>query len=159
MDEIVDSLEALQKSFAGDKANDYPIITKSKAKSGAKFKKNLVEFWSKWFLKLKEKQLLEDEEGPLEVVKNWIVTMTSSSFRPFRHTATVIALALSTAICAATGKTHAELLNVSVQLKKKGKGDNASRMLNQLKSKETDLKAVKTTLESHMNDFFDGYPC
>ena len=81
--------------------------------------------------------------------------MSSSSFRPFRHTATFIALTLLTAICQATGKISTELKNTELQAKKQSKSSAGNRLSEQLKQKAAELTEVKESLEVHMNDFFD----
>jgi hypothetical protein len=109
-------LEELQQHF-DENAGQYPLLDR-----GKEAKQEVSAFFA-FFTHL----IYSDDDGIwdgilLEVLSNWIVAMTSSSFRPFRHTATSLALHICSCLCPVisnldhpnqnTGReSHAQLYN------------------------------------------------
>ena len=95
----------------------------------------------------------------MEWVKSLIFTLSSSSFRPFRHTATIAALALTTALTELAEnlvKEQTRLANQSEKLRTKSSAGDL-RKSNDLKTQQESLLAKKQTIDNQIMDFVNGY--
>lgn len=76
---------------------DYPLIGKGKA--GTIFKKSLTIFFNRLIHTIAATEQLYDHPELIENVQIWIGTLSSAASRPFRHTATIVALEITSALC------------------------------------------------------------
>lgn len=102
LDNVVDSAQDIQDEFKETSIPSYPIVSGSE--QFKKFKKSLAEFFARLLTTASESDLLltapitnessKDilDHPVIDVLKEWLSTLSSSSFRPFRHTATYIVL-------------------------------------------------------------------
>lgn len=95
----------------------------------------------------------------METLQQWVVSMSSSQIRSFRHTATVIALEAETALCDVAAATDKEAEVVTRQRegekKRKGtKGGNAR--LKELETKSQSIKGTQNKLKAYIKEFVDG---
>ncbi|ORX93238.1 hypothetical protein K493DRAFT_338370 [Basidiobolus meristosporus CBS 931.73] len=152
-DEIVDLLHDLQNDFDPNANTEYPLVSKNK--QFKKFRKNLIEFFDRLVQQGKHSILYDGMF--METLESWIIAMSSSLFRPFRHTAAIVALNIVTSLCNVCQNIQDELNTANRQLateqkKRRTKNDRES----QLSSKADELHNKKITLESYLTDFFDG---
>jgi cohesin complex subunit SA-1/2 len=96
----------------------------------------------------------------METLQQWVVSMSSSQIRSFRHTATVIALEAETALCdvAAAVDKEAEVVARQREGEKKrktGKGPNPR--LKELEQKAQAIKRRQAKLKAFIKEFVDGY--
>ena len=96
-DNVPSRLGDIQDEYQALKPTDYPLI--SKAKGNASFRSNLCEFFEKLISSCHTAGLLYSDLALLENIEVWVHTMSSSTLRPFRHTATVIALTIGNTLC------------------------------------------------------------
>lgn len=93
----------------------------------------------------------------LNLLKSWTVALSSSPFRPFRHTATVVALSILTGLCDVSKNVWNEHL-VAVRQRdaeqKKTTGRNNSK-LNGLNQRCQELDERRQGLDEEMKDLFD----
>ncbi|KAJ3416390.1 hypothetical protein HDV05_001958 [Chytridiales sp. JEL 0842] len=157
-DQITSVLEDLQAQIETHDA--YPLIAKktTASKKGGKFRSNFTDFWVRWFAKISSSTtaLYDDDEVPscFEIVKMWLITMSSSAFRPFRHTSTAVSLVLLTGLTEITAKVLSELTTVNRQLSAmSGKGGARKE---KLEEDVAELQEKKQKLEQHMSDMFDS---
>lgn len=90
----------------------------------------------------------------------WLVAMSSSVFRPFRHTATAVALVLLTGLCDIGKQVHNEWTTANRQLgteQKKGTQARKTQKQQQLERRVESLHDKRVKLEAYMNDLFDRY--
>ena|SRR5947209_2612423 len=86
----------------------------------------------------------------------------SSAFRPFRHTATAVALFLLSCLCEVAQEVRNELNIATRQLTSEQiKNKNSKNLRNQdrmssLRAKTAGLTDKKQQLETYFNDFFNG---
>ncbi|KAK9701553.1 cohesin complex subunit [Basidiobolus ranarum] len=152
-DEIVELLHDLQNDFDPNANTEYPLVSKNK--QFKKFRKNLIEFFDRLVQQGKHSILYDGMF--METLESWVIAMSSSLFRPFRHTAAIIALNLVTSLCNVCQNIQDELNVANRQLateqkKRRTKNDRES----QLATKTDELHNKKITLESYLTDFFDG---
>ncbi|PLN77051.1 putative nuclear cohesin complex subunit [Aspergillus taichungensis] len=92
-DRIVD----LQNLYHAEGISEYPLI--SKAKKYRALQPVLAEFFNSLFQTLHHSSVLYDDEKLYENLQIWISAMSTSHCRPFRHTATVVAVNIMNAMC------------------------------------------------------------
>ena len=90
-------IEDLQTEFQAQNVTEYPLI--SKARGNATFKSTMTGFFQALVRNAHAAGLLYNNETLLQNIEVWIATMTDSSMRPFRHTATVVALTIGSSLC------------------------------------------------------------
>lgn len=93
----------------------------------------------------------------MENIHTWLSVMTSSTYRPFRHTATVASLAVMSSMCRIASNVTEQGAKVQRQLEteKKNKRPNKARLA-EFQSKIEDNEVTKGALEHHLKDFFDA---
>lgn len=100
-DNIATRLEDIQESHKDHTSAEYPLVAKAKSAHAKEFKTTLMEFFKSLVRVMRETGVLYNDIALIENIIAWVTTMSSSSLRPFRHTATVIALACTTGLCEA----------------------------------------------------------
>ena len=127
---------------------DYPLM--SRAKSTRPFRELLVGFFKSLINVMHETDVLYKDEGLMENMTRWVVSMSSSTLRPFRHTATTVALAMETALTEVAKKLDDRITRTTQQIEaeKKRKGKNKDR-----------LAAIQRNLDEATNnrDICQGY--
>ncbi|KAI9267006.1 hypothetical protein BY458DRAFT_476239 [Sporodiniella umbellata] len=94
-DGSVNALQELQDELVKLPSHEYPIISKSKEDRA--FRSRLLLFFAELIDQTQHETI---HDGVLiETLQNWLTTMSSSTYRPFRHTATLIALKLINTLC------------------------------------------------------------
>lgn len=121
-------LEDLQNAFYAQKIADYPLI--SKAKSHATFRSTMTGFFHSLMSTAYAAGILFTEPVFHENIEVWVLPMTDSTIRPFRHTATVIALAIGSTICSLTAEIANDTAKIARQKEneQKKKGVNKERV-------------------------------
>ncbi|KAH8805693.1 STAG domain-containing protein [Xylogone sp. PMI_703] len=144
----------LQQQFQAQNITDYPLISKSKATHD--FRVSLVNFFKSLIKSIHASGLLYDDIALIETLHLWIATMSSSTLRPFRHTATAIALAMTSAMCDVAKSQAEETANTSLMLEaeKKKKGSNKARLAD-FQKKVAGGDKRKEQLENIIKDFYD----
>ncbi|KAG0166341.1 hypothetical protein DFQ28_010664 [Apophysomyces sp. BC1034] len=154
-DVAVQALQELQDELAKLPHHEYPIISRSK--KDKVLKRNLLNFFQ---MLIDQCQHEEIYDGTLiETLQSWLTTMSSCLYRPFRHTSTIIALKIMSALCIVAEKARDELSIVTRQLatekRKTGRAKNASK-LRLLQQRSTTLQRKRKDLDEFLNDFFES---
>lgn len=145
-DTIPETLTQLQDHLTGKDhdvikttTDTYPLI--SKHKDLKTFRRQMADFWRILVDHSADKQYLyDDEAGKLWVtIEAWLVSMSSSALRSFRHTSTNICLTIMTA-----------LVELSVKLAKDLEIANKQLAAEEKKTKKTasKIKTIQKTIES-----------
>lgn len=95
-------LEDLQNEFHAQKIADYPLI--SRAKGHATFRATMTGFFHSLISTAHAAGILFNDLVFIENIEVWVLPMTDSTIRPFRHTATVIALTIGSTVCGLTAE-------------------------------------------------------
>ncbi|CAP95095.1 hypothetical protein E8E15_003160 [Penicillium rubens] len=90
-------IEDLQNLYQAEGITEYPII--SKAKKFKAFSVLLEEFTVALIQTFHASSILYTDDTLLENIQIWISSMSTSKCRPFRHTATLVSLAIMNALC------------------------------------------------------------
>lgn len=125
-----------------------------------KFRKSLSEFLSRLIESSAELGTLYSTDL-LTTIQAWVVAMSSSQLRSFRHTATVIALEIETALCAVAAAVEKEAEVIARQRegerKRKARGATAgSGRDKELEGKAAEVKGRRANLAEYLKDVFDG---
>ncbi|RDW94942.1 hypothetical protein BP5796_00705 [Coleophoma crateriformis] len=145
----------LQEEFQATNPSEYPLG--SKAKSSYAFRSCLVQFFDSLVESIHKSGLMYDEVALLENLHLWVVTMSSSAVRAFRHTATLVALTMTSAMCKASQELtemNAKTLRQLESEKAKGKRANKGRLAEFQANVEYGEKNAGL-LETTIKDFFD----
>ncbi|KAK7749720.1 cohesin complex subunit [Cytospora paraplurivora] len=130
-DNIQNRLSELQDLYQEKQITDYPL---AKAKESRNFRDLLVSFFESLIRVLHETDVLYTDEPLMENIARWVYTMSSSTLRPFRHTATTIALAMELALASVAKKLDDRITKTTQQLEtekaRKGKNKNKEMLAN-----------------------------
>ncbi|MCJ1247723.1 hypothetical protein MMC30_004938 [Trapelia coarctata] len=97
IDNVTGKLTDLQEEYQAQKITEYPLISKAR---GAVFSRaTMTGFFQSLIATTHASDLLYNDVALIENIQVWVTTMSSSGIRPFRHTATVLSLAIATALC------------------------------------------------------------
>jgi cohesin complex subunit SA-1/2 len=139
-----------------DNSPVYPLT--SKLPAFKKFRKSLSEFIERLILSAAELGSLYTTDL-MTTLQTWVITMSSSQIRSFRHTATVIALEMETALCEVAASVEKEAFVVGRQKagekkrKATSKGGGARERELEAKAKETRNHSEKCS--EWLNEFVD----
>lgn len=104
---------------------DYPLI--SKARSTRSFRDLLVSFFQSLVVLLHETDIMYKDETLIENLHAWLASMSSSSLRPFRHTATTIALSVQSGLVDVADVLDGRISNIEQQHQSSKKAKNKSK--------------------------------
>lgn len=157
VDNVPSKLGDLQDEYQQAKLVEYPLISRLKQFSG--FRSVLIDFFSAIIKTMHESSTLYDDTALFENVQVWIDTMSSASIRPFRHTATVMSLTISTTLCEIAHDLQSGISTTrgQIEAEKKKKSVNKGRvgsMHEKLKADEAKLAAVDTFLKDEFDVVF-----
>ncbi|EJD51835.1 hypothetical protein AURDEDRAFT_82703 [Auricularia subglabra TFB-10046 SS5] len=153
-DGAVDKLDEFSEALMKETTLPYPLS--SKLPIFKKFRKSLAELLHRLVAAASDLGVLDDEKF-MKIINTWVVAMSSSQLRSFRHTATVIALEIETALCdvGAAADKEAETLVRQRDAEKKKKGRSGDRE-KELEAKSRQANARRTALKGHLKGLFDG---
>ncbi|KIM27792.1 hypothetical protein M408DRAFT_329747 [Serendipita vermifera MAFF 305830] len=154
-DGVVDALDEFTEGFKGETMPTYPIASKSPI--FRKFRKSLAEFITRLITSAAELGALYASEL-MSVLQAWIVPLSGSQIRSFRHTATVIALYIETALCQVAASVDKELQVLSRQKegeRSKAAGRSKGRE-QELDAKTKEVNTRRATLKEHLKDIFNA---
>ena len=95
--------------------------------------------------------MLDEEPSVLDKLQQWVFSLSSTTFRPFRHTATVISLGFITTLCDIYAKVNKAHDNTNVLLEKEKKGKKGTRVKDverMAREQEAQLKTLTELMES-----------
>ena len=154
-DNVPSKLGDIQEDYQALKPTDYPLI--SKAKGNASFRSTLTGFFVTLISTCHEAGLLYSDLAILENIEVWVHTMSSSTLRPFRHTATVIALTIGNTLCTVAADTAD---NAAKTMRQK-EGEEKRKNVNKERVKALETKAAegdrrRTQVLDSMKDLLDA---
>ncbi|CCA73858.1 related to Nuclear cohesin complex subunit [Serendipita indica DSM 11827] len=154
-DGVVDALDEFTEGFKTETMPAYPIVSKSPA--FRKFRKSLAEFFTRLMVTSAEAGSLYASDL-MPTLQAWLVPLSSSQVRSFRHTATVVALYLETALCQIAAGVDKEIQTLSRQ-KEGERGKKAARSKAREQDLETRINEVtsrRNQLKEYLNDIFNS---
>ncbi|KAJ6481707.1 hypothetical protein C8R45DRAFT_1150698 [Mycena sanguinolenta] len=158
-DGVLDALDEFTEGLKKEQATAaYPLT--SKLPLFKKFRKSLHEFIDRLITAAASLGSLYTSDL-IPTLQAWVVAMSSSQIRSFRHTATVVALELESALCdvAAAVEKEAELSARQREGEKKrraGKAAAARSGDKNLDAKAAEIREHRDKLKEFIKDFIDG---
>lgn len=134
----------------------YPLT--SKLPVFKKFRKSLSEFLERLIASSAELGSLYTSDL-MATLQTWVIAMSSSQIRSFRHTATVVALEVETALCdvAAAVEKEAEIVGRQREGERKRKGANkGGGREKEFEGKAAEVRERRTKLAEFLKEFVDG---
>jgi cohesin complex subunit SA-1/2 len=158
-DGIVDALDNITEAFKQDDIPIYPLT--SKLSAFKPFRTSLSEFLSRLISSAAAMGQLYSTEV-MTTLQAWVIAMSSSQLRSFRHTASVVALEVETALCEVAAAVEKETEMVSRQKegerkRKKGKTEPTTAREKELDGKAAEVRDRRTKLAEFLKEFVDGY--
>ncbi|KAI8387466.1 hypothetical protein BD560DRAFT_382586 [Blakeslea trispora] len=151
-DGSLSALQELQEELAKLPHADYPII--SKAREHRTLKRNLLLFFDELIEQCQHSAIYD---GILiETLQNWLTTMSSSVYRPFRHTATIVGLQIIGQLCVVGEKERNSLSVASRQMSAEKKKKSQTKNLTLLQQNYANIQSHCKDLEEYLKEFFEG---
>ncbi|RDL39778.1 Uncharacterized protein BP5553_04118 [Venustampulla echinocandica] len=153
-DNVEGRLADVQQEYQAQNITDYPLI--SKGKYTHTFRTSLTGFFEELIKAMHESGVLYEEPTLIEMIHLWLASMSSSTSRPFRHTSTLAALTVASALCAVASKEIEHAANTLRQLEgeQKKKGANKARLAD-FQNKVAINEQHKEFVENLIKDYFD----
>ena len=154
-DNVPNRLGDIQEEYQALKPTDYPLI--SKAKGNASFRSTLSGFFATLISTCHAAGLLYSDLAILENIEVWVHTMSSSTLRPFRHTATVIALTIGNTLCTVA----ADVAEITAKTMRQKEGEQKKKSVNKERVKALEAKVIegdrrRVQVLDSMKDLFDA---
>lgn len=158
-DGVVDALDNITEALKQDESPVYPLI--SKLAAFKPFRASLSEFLSRLVSSAAALGQLYATDL-MATLQTWVIAMSSSQLRSFRHTASVVALEVETALCEVAAAVDKEAEVVSRQRegerkRKKGKSEPIAAREKELEGKAAEIRSRRTKLAEFLKEFVDGY--
>ncbi|KAH9454295.1 hypothetical protein Pst134EB_014389 [Puccinia striiformis f. sp. tritici] len=160
IDAITDTLDTIQETFKKVRSQAYPLIVKSGKSVSKNFRKNLISLCQQLVQLAHSNEILYDEHF-IPIIQSYLVSMSSSTLRSFRHTSTVISLfGFINPMCELLINTKKELISLTrkVEIEAAKKHANKSKLdqLHEWQKRKKHVLKEKTSLENIIDEFFDG---
>lgn len=154
VDNAPNQIASLQNEYQAEGITDYPLI--SHEKKFKAFQLVLEEFIGALIQTFHHSSVLYTDEALLENIQIWMSSMSTSNFRPFRHTATVMALSVITSLCEITQEVTTTVTTSRKQLEseKKKKTVNKGRV-EAIQTAVTEGEQKVEQLNEFIQDGFD----
>lgn len=153
-DNSANKLSELEDAYQQTSISDYPLI--SRAKSSKNFRELLVGFFDSLISVLHQTDVLYSDEELLDNIQRWVGIMSSSSLRPFRHTATTVGLAILTALIEVTKLLDERITksNQALQAESNRRGKNKNLIENTKKALDA-ANRNREYIDGKVKDCFD----
>lgn len=145
----------LQDEYQSQDVTEYPLIAKAKDGGGHAFGSALRRFFFTLVQSIAQSGLMYENQELLENIAVWVGAMSSSANRPFRHTATVAALAITTALA----EVAAELNENKAKKMRQGESEARKSRVNKARvsaanQEVEDFNAKLEYVDGALNDWF-----
>ncbi|OIW29702.1 STAG-domain-containing protein [Coniochaeta ligniaria NRRL 30616] len=147
-------LADLQNVYTEEGITDYPLISRSRGTKS--FRDLLVSFFKSLLNVMHETEVMYKDSDLMENIHRWVASMSSSTLRPFRHTATTVALAMETALVEVAKKLDDRVTKMTQQAEseKARKGKNKEKLAAIQRNLE-EANQNRDICQEKIRDFFD----
>ncbi|KAG6336650.1 hypothetical protein ID866_2431 [Astraeus odoratus] len=156
-DGVVDALDTFTEGLKLENSPLYPLT--SKLPAFKRFRASLSELIERIILAAAELGSLYASDL-ITTLQTWVVAMSSSQIRSFRHTATVVALEVETALCqvAAAVEKEAEILGRQREGERKRKANNKASGVREkdLDNRAAQVRKRRAALAEYLKEIVDG---
>ncbi|KAI9828797.1 MAG: hypothetical protein M1832_001902 [Thelocarpon impressellum] len=153
-DNVTGKLSDLQDEYQAQNITDYPLV--ARARGHPPFRATLLGFFHSLIATIDASSILYSDPALVENIQVWVTTMSSSAIRPFRHTATVISLAMVSSLC----EVALEIAEGNAKTLRQIEGEKKKRPVNKgritsLQQKVDEGAQKGETVEGTIRDIFD----
>ncbi|KAL4760609.1 cohesin subunit IRR1 [Aspergillus foveolatus] len=157
VDHISRRVTDIQEEYAAERISDYPLISKSRKYRF--FQPVLENFFVALMQTLHHSSVLYDDKVLYENLQSWLSSLSSSTCRPLRHTATAVALSNMNALCVIAREVVTSVSTSRKQLEneKKKKTVNKGRVdaiKSSIQEGEAKLELIDDLLKDGVNIIF-----
>ncbi|KAI0301249.1 hypothetical protein BC826DRAFT_1155978 [Russula brevipes] len=158
-DGVVDALDNFTEALKQDDSPLYPLT--SRLPIFKKFRRSLSEFLERLIISAAELGVIYTTDL-MATIQTWTTSMSSSQLRSFRHTATVVALEILTALCdvAAAVDKEADVLDRQRAGERKRKAGNKTKVVTgrekELEGKAMEVRQRKASLAEFLKELVDS---
>ncbi|KAK4935103.1 cohesin complex subunit [Elasticomyces elasticus] len=154
LDSVPTRLGDVLQEYEQQKAPDYPLVSKQKQYAG--FQTVLEEFFKAIIKALHVSGFFYDQPEVYDNIHVWVATMSGANYKSFRHTSTIISLAMSTALCEVAKELQETMATLKTQFdaEKKKKTVNKARVKT-IEASQKDTEARLETIDTQLRDAFD----
>lgn len=154
IDNVPTRLGDVLEEYAQQNNTEYPLASKLKQYAG--FKEVFNDFSNALVHTLHNSGMLYDEPAVYDNIHIWTATMSGAGYRSFRHTATVISLSMTTALCQVVQELQSSMATTKTQIEaeKKKKSANKARMTALQDEQKRDGKRLEA-IDALLRDAFD----
>ncbi|KAL2819123.1 hypothetical protein BJX63DRAFT_28220 [Aspergillus granulosus] len=157
VDHVADRVEDFQNQYHAQGISEYPLISKSRKYRA--FQPALEDFFMALIQTLHHSSALYDDRVLYENLQSWLSSISSSGCRPFRHTATVVALSNMNALCDIAREviTSVSTSRKQLETEKKKKTVNKGRIdaiTSSIQEGENKLEVIDDLLKDGVNVVF-----
>ena len=154
VDNVASKLGDLQELAQGANISDYPLV--SRAKQFVGFQEVLEDFFISLIKTMAAKNVLFEDTALFDNIHTWVDTMSDVQMRPFRHTATAVALSITTALAELARDEDKIIADATRQLETENKKKTVNK--GRVKSMQQELGGHTqklAILEELLKDEFD----
>lgn len=153
-DGVTNKLDDLREEYQASNPTDYPLIAKGKA--ATPFRLGMTGFFRALIHAMAVKSVLYTDLVLMENLQIWISTMSSAPNRSFRHTATVVSLAIVTALCQVARENAESAANIQRQAETERKKSSANKArVKQIEASAREKTQALEIIEPLLKDWFD----
>ncbi|KAF8474020.1 hypothetical protein BDZ91DRAFT_779776 [Kalaharituber pfeilii] len=154
-DSAAATLSQIQDHFSKQQSPDYPLISKRPEFRG--FRKSLFDFLQALIKHIAAKELLYTDPPLIENIQIWIIAMSSSTLRPFRHTSTIISFNILTTLCDIASDLRKSIVIATRQLDAENKKSKKNQgRIKALEEKLNEGEERRDSVEVVIKDIFDA---
>ncbi|KAH8167528.1 hypothetical protein CIB48_g680 [Xylaria polymorpha] len=147
-------LTELEEAYEQTSISDYPLI--SRTKSSKNFRELLVGFFGSLTTVLHETEVVYSDEELVDNIQRWVGIMSSSALRPFRHTATTVALSMLTGLIDVMKRLDESITRSNRALEAESSRRGKNKKLIENTQKELDsFKEHREIIDAKVKDLFD----
>ncbi|KAI8952464.1 hypothetical protein F4801DRAFT_220171 [Xylaria longipes] len=147
-------LTELEEAYEQTSISDYPLI--SRTKSSKNFRELLIGFFDSLTTLLHQTGVIYRDEELVDNIQRWVGIMSSSALRPFRHTATTVALSMLTGLIGVMKQLDdsSTSSNRALQAESGRRGKNKD-LIKIVQSDLDSLKQHRELIDTKVKEFFD----
>ncbi|KAF9869478.1 STAG domain-containing protein [Colletotrichum karsti] len=150
-DEAAVSIEVLA-NIMQEQVTEYPLI--SRAKNNRVFRDLLINFFRALVRSVHDTDVLYNDHTLMENLVRWIASMSTSSLRPFRHTATTVILSLVHGLIDVAKTLDDRIGSTEQQVTQAKKGKNKAKLA-EMQHNLDEANHSRELCSHHIKDFFD----
>jgi cohesin complex subunit SA-1/2 len=126
----------------------------SKSKSTRSFRELLTSFFKALIVLMHETEAIYKDDAFMDNVHRWVASMSSSTLRPFRHTATTIALSIETGLVEVARTLDKRITSIELQISASKKAKSKQKLV-EIQRTLDEANHNRELCSNHIKDIFE----